>query len=196
MQLRQRCPRQPHRGAIASQLRSDALENLRASHPCHAAIRGDVCRDPSCGNGCRADKASGPDRGRSAIWRPVPRRLEHNPRASNAACQIKGDSWTGARRTADKDSGEISRRVDRQNLQQRAPLTLPNGREQALGRRRSSGCEKKKQSGDDTGHILLQLVVVCRTCRYRRANVLKCSMPSACSTPSAVRMLYPIRASS
>jgi hypothetical protein len=30
---------------------SDALENLRASHPCHAAIRGDVCRDPCCGDG-------------------------------------------------------------------------------------------------------------------------------------------------
>jgi len=151
-----------NRGAIVSQLRSDALENLRTSHPCHAAIRGDVCRDPSCGNGRRADKASGPNCGRSAIWRPVPRRLEHDPRAPHAPCQIIGNSWTGARRTADKDSGEISRRVDRQNLQQRAPLTLPNGGEQALGRRRSSGCEKKKQSGDDTGHILLQLVVADR----------------------------------
>jgi hypothetical protein len=126
MQLRQRCPRQPHRGAIPSQLRSDALENLRASHPCHAAIRGDVCRDPSCGNGCRADKASGPNRGRSAIWRPVPRRLEHDPRAANTAYQIIGNSRTGARWTADENSGEISCGVDRQNLQQRAPLTLPN----------------------------------------------------------------------
>ena len=146
----------PHRGAIASRLRSDAMENLRASHPCHAAIRGDVCRDPSCGNGRRADKASGPDRGRSAIWRPVPRRLEHNPRTSNAPCQIIGNSRTGARWTADENSGEISCRVDRQNLQQRAPLTLPNGGKQALRRRRSSRCEKKKQSRDDTEHILLQ----------------------------------------
>jgi hypothetical protein len=38
----------------------------------------------------------------------------------------------------------------------RAPLTLPNGGKQALRRRRSSGCEKKKQSRDDTEHILLQ----------------------------------------
>jgi hypothetical protein len=135
----------------------DALEGLRASHPYRAAIRADVCRDPSCGNGRRADKASGPDRGRSAIWRPVPRRLEHDPRAANAPCQIIGNSRTGARRAADENSGEISRsRVDRQNLQQRAPLTLPNGGKQALRRRRSSGCEKKKQSRDDTEHILLQ----------------------------------------
>jgi hypothetical protein len=107
-----------NREAIASQLRSDALENLRTSHPCYAAIRGDVYRDPSCGKGRRADKASGPDRGRSAIWRPVPRCLEHDPRAPHAPCQIIGNSRTGARRTADKDSGEIScGRVDRQNLQ-------------------------------------------------------------------------------
>ena len=151
----------PHRGAIASRLRSDAMENLRASHPCHAAIRGDVCRDPSCGNGRRADKASGPDRGRSAIWRPVPRRLEHNPRTSNAPCQIIGNSRTGARRTADENSGEISRgRVDCQNLQQCAPLTLPKGGEQALRRRRGNGSEKKKQGGNDTAHILPHLVAV------------------------------------
>jgi hypothetical protein len=136
---------------------SYALENLRASHPCQATIRGDVCHDPRCCDGRRADKASGPDRGRSAIWRPIPRRLERDPRTANAAHQIIGNSRTGARRAADENSGEISRsRVDRQNLQQRAPLTLPNGGKQALRRRRSSGCEKKKQSRDDTEHILLQ----------------------------------------
>jgi hypothetical protein len=43
-----------HRGATASRLRSDALENLRASHPYYAAVRGDVRRDSSCGNGRRA----------------------------------------------------------------------------------------------------------------------------------------------
>src|SRR5256886_6326754 len=99
----------PHRGAIASRLRSDAMENLRASHPCHAAIRGDVCRDPSCGNGRRADKASGPDRGRSAIWRPVPGRLEYDPKASNASYQIIRNSRTWTRRTADENTCEISR---------------------------------------------------------------------------------------
>jgi hypothetical protein len=55
------------------------------------------------------------------------------------------------------NSREISRsRVDRQNLQQRPPLTLPYGGEQALRRSASSGCEKKKQSRDDTRHCLLQ----------------------------------------
>jgi hypothetical protein len=142
------------------QLRSEALENFRASHPSHAAIRADVCRDPSGDNGRRADKTSRPDCGRSAICRPVPRRLEHEPRASNAPCQIIGNSRTGARWTANENSGEISRRVDRQNLQQRTPLTLPNGGEQTLGRRSSGGCEKKKQSRNDTGHVLLHLVVV------------------------------------
>lgn len=146
----------PHEGRDCSQPRSDALENFRASHPCHAAIRGDVCHDPRCCDGRRADKASGPDRGRSAIWRPIPRRLERDPRTANAAHQIIGNSRTGARRTADENPGEISRRIDRQNLQQRAPLTLPNRGEQALRRRRGNRCEKKKQSRDDTGHILLQ----------------------------------------
>jgi hypothetical protein len=110
-----------------SQLRSDPLENFRASHPCHAAIWSDVCRDPSCDNGCRADKASIPDGGRSAICRPVPRRLECDPRSANASCEIVGYPRTSARRTADEYSREISRSgVDRQNLQHRAPLTLPN----------------------------------------------------------------------
>src|SRR4029450_9218794 len=135
---------------------SYALENLRASHPCQATIRGDVCHDPRCCDGRRADKASGPNRGRSAIWRPIPRRLERDPRTANEAHQIIGNSRTGARRTADENPGEISRRIDRQNLQQRAPLTLPNRGEQALRRRRGNRCEKKKQSRDDTGHILLQ----------------------------------------
>jgi hypothetical protein len=67
-----------HEGRDCSQPRSDALENFRASHPCHAAIRGDVCHDPRCSDGRRADKASGPDCGRSAIWRPIPRRLERD----------------------------------------------------------------------------------------------------------------------
>src|SRR6516162_3097612 len=38
------------------------------------------------------------------IWRPVPRRPEHDPRASNTARQIIRN-----RRTADENSGEISR---------------------------------------------------------------------------------------
>ena len=62
---------------------SDALENFRASHSCHAAVWQRVCRDPSRDKGRRADKASRPDRGRSAICRPVPRGLEHDPRAAN-----------------------------------------------------------------------------------------------------------------
>src|SRR6516225_4574412 len=144
------------------QLRSDALENLCASHPCHAAVRRDVCRDPSCDYGRRAHKASRPDRGRSAICSPVPRRLEHDPRAANAACQIIRNSRTRARRTTDENSGEISRgRVDRYNLQHRAPLTLPNGGEQALRRRRSNGSEQKKQSSDGTVHIFLLLALLC-----------------------------------
>jgi len=144
------------------QLRSDALENLCASHPCHAAVRRDVCRDPSCDYGRRAHKASRPDRGRSAICSPVPRRLEHDPRAANAACQIIRNSRTRARRTTDENSGEISRgRVDRYNLQHRAPLTLPNGGEQALRRRRSNGSEQKKQTGDGTVHIFPTVAVLC-----------------------------------
>jgi hypothetical protein len=140
---------------------SYALENLRASHPCQATIRGDVCHDPRCCDGRRADKASGPDRGRSAIWRPIPRRLEYDPRTSNASCRIIGNCGTWTRRAADENSGEISRgRVDRQNLQERAPLTLPNSGYQALGRRRSNRYEKKKHSGGDAVHILLQGVVV------------------------------------
>jgi hypothetical protein len=136
---------------------SDALENFRALHPSHAAIWANVRRDPSGDDGCRADEASRPDRGRSAICRPVSRRLEHNPRAANTSCQVIGNSRTGACRTADENSREISRsRIDRQNLQERAPLTLPNGGEQTLRRRRSSGCNKKKQSRDDTEHIVLQ----------------------------------------
>ena len=117
---------QPPQGTD-SQLRSDALENFRASHPCHAAIWSDVCHNPCCDNGCRANKASIPDRGRSAICRPVPRRLECNPRSANAPCEIVGYPRTSARWTADEYSREISRSgVDRQNLQHRAPLTLPN----------------------------------------------------------------------
>jgi hypothetical protein len=148
--------RRSDQGAIASQLRSDALENFRASHPSHAGIRSDVCRDPSGDEGCRAGEASRPGRGRSAICRPVSRRLERDPRAANTPCQIIGNSRTGARRTADENSREISRRIGRQNLQERAPLTLPNGGEQTLRRRRSSGCKKKKQSRDDTEHTVLQ----------------------------------------
>ncbi len=137
--------------------RSDALENFRASHPCHAAARSEICRDPSGGNRRRADKASGPDRRRSAIGRPVSRGLEHDPRASNSPNQIIGNPRTGARGTADEDSREISRsRLDRQNLEHRAPLTLPNGGKQALRGRRSRGCEKKTQSRNDTEHITAQ----------------------------------------
>jgi hypothetical protein len=61
----------PSQGTV-SQLRSDALENFRASHPCRAAIWSDVCRDPTRDNASGAHKTSIPDRGRSAICRPVP----------------------------------------------------------------------------------------------------------------------------
>ena len=126
---------------------SDALENFRASHSCHAAVWQRVCRDPSRDKGRRADKASRPDRGRSAICRPVPRGLEHDPRAANTPYQIVGNSLAGARRTAHENSGEISRGgIDCQDLQQRASLTLPKGWEQALRGSGSSGGEKKKQS--------------------------------------------------
>jgi hypothetical protein len=136
--------------------RSDALEDFRASHSYHAAIRTDVRRDPSRNNCRRANEASGPDGRYSAIWRPIPRRLEYDPSASNASCGIIGNCGTWTRRAADENSGEISRRVDRQNLQQRAPLTLPNSGYQALGRRRSSRYEKKKHGGGDAVHTLLQ----------------------------------------
>ena len=67
--------------------------------------------------------------------------------------QLIGNTRTWA---ADEDSGEISAsRVGPQNLQERAPLTLPNGGGQVLGGRRRNGCEKKKQSGDDAVHMLL-----------------------------------------
>ena len=112
--------------------RSDALENFRASRPCHAAARSEICRDPSGGNRRRADKASGPDRRRSAIGRPVSRGLEHDPRASNSPYQIIGNPRTGARGTADEDSREISRsRLDRQNRASR-PADPAKRRETSL----------------------------------------------------------------
>ena len=153
--------------------RSDALENFRASRPCHAAARSDVCRDPSGGNRRRADKASRPDRRRSAIGRPVSRGLEHDPRASNSPYQIIGNPRTGARGTADEDSREISRsRLDRQNLEHRAPLTLPNGGKQALRGRRSSGCEKKKQSGDDARNKVAQFSAMVAQSLYVLSSML------------------------
>jgi hypothetical protein len=141
--------------------RSDALEDLCASHSYHAAIRGDIRRDPSRSN-CRwANEASRRNRRYSAIWRPIPRRLEYDPRTSNASCHIIGNCRTWTRRAANENSGEISRsRLDRQNFQERAALTLPNSGCQALGRRRSSRYEKKKQSGGDPVHVLLQVAVV------------------------------------
>jgi hypothetical protein len=142
------------RGAAASRSRSNALENLCASRPYHAAIRSDVCRDPPCGDRRGADKAPGPGRGHAAIWRPRPRRLECDPRTSNASYQVIGNSRTCARRGIDENPGEISScRFGPQNLQNRATLTLPDGGYQALGGRRSSGCDKKKKNGDDTVHV-------------------------------------------
>src|SRR5262245_19946986 len=142
---------------LAAAQRSDALKNFRASHPCLAAAWREVCREPSRDKRGRAHKSSRPDRGRSAICRPVPRRLKHDLRAANAPYHIVGNSLTAAGRTADENSREISRsRIDRQDLQQRASLTLPNGGEQPLRRSGSSGCEQKKQSRDDTKHRLLQ----------------------------------------
>src|SRR6516165_5236354 len=64
--------------------RSDALKDVRASHPYHVTIRADICRDPSRNNGRRADEASRPYRRYSAIRRPIPRCLEHHPRTLNA----------------------------------------------------------------------------------------------------------------
>ena len=108
-------------------VRSDALKDFRASHPYHTAIPGRICRSPSCGNGRRADEAPGPDRCHSAVGRPVPRRLERDPRASNASCKTIRNSWTGSPRAGDENPREISRsRIDPQNLQQPTPLALPN----------------------------------------------------------------------
>jgi hypothetical protein len=76
--------------------------------------------------------------------------------------QVIGNTRTWAARAADEDSGEISAsRVGPQNLQERAPLTLPNGGGQVLGGRRRNGCEEKKQSGDGAVHMLLHIVVMC-----------------------------------
>jgi hypothetical protein len=52
--------------------RSDPVENLRASNSYQAAICGDVCRDPSHGDGRLADKAPGPVRGHPAVGCPRP----------------------------------------------------------------------------------------------------------------------------
>jgi len=145
---------------------SDALENRSASRPYRTAIRGDGCRDPPRGKARRADIASVPDRSRSAIWQR-PRRLEDDPRASNASCQIVGNARTLARRVTDENSGHISGgRVDAQNLQDRALVTSPDGGPDALGRRRNSGCNKKKQSGDDAVHALVLPVLTVLTLHY------------------------------
>jgi hypothetical protein len=136
--------------------RSDALEDFRASHSDRAAIRAGIRRDPSRDNCRRANEASGSDRRYSAVWRPIPRCLEHDHWTLNPSHRVIGNSRTRTRRAADENSGEISRRVHRQNLHQRAPLTLPNSRYQALSRRRGSGYEKKKRGGGDAVHILLQ----------------------------------------
>ena len=136
----------PRREATAGRPRSDALKNL-VPRVLHTAIRGDGCRDPSCGKGRRADKASEPDRGHSAIERPRPRRLERDPRASNASCQISGNCRARACRTSDENSAEISSsRIDPQNLQERALLTLPNGGEQALAEEAAADATRRNKA--------------------------------------------------
>jgi hypothetical protein len=103
----------------ADRPRSDALEDVRASHPYHATIRADICRDPSRNNGRRADEASRPYRRYSAIRRPIPRCLEHHPRTLNAPHHIIGDCRTWTHWVAEENSGEISGSwVDRQNFQE------------------------------------------------------------------------------
>ena len=62
-----RCCGGPTRLTADDRPRSNALEDLRASHPYHATIRGDVCCDPSRSNCCRADDASRPYRRYSAV---------------------------------------------------------------------------------------------------------------------------------
>jgi hypothetical protein len=102
----------------ADRPRSDALKDVRASHPYHATIRADICRDPSRNNGRRADEASRPYRRYSAIRRPIPRCLEHHPRTLNAPHHIIGDCRTWTHWAAEENSGEISGSwVDRQNFQ-------------------------------------------------------------------------------
>src|SRR6516165_3608257 len=102
----------------ADRPRSDALKDVRASHPYHATIRADICRDPSRNNGRRADEASRPYRRYSAIRRPIPRCLEHYPRTLNAPHCIIGDCRTWTHWAAEENSGEISGSwVDRQNFQ-------------------------------------------------------------------------------
>ena len=102
----------------ADRPRSDALENVRASHPYHATIRADIRRDPSRSNCRRADEASRPYRRYSAIRRPIPRCLEHHPRTLNAPHRIIGDCRTWTHWAAEENSGEISSSwVDRQNFQ-------------------------------------------------------------------------------
>ena len=102
----------------ADRPRSDALKDVRASHPYHATIRADICRDPSRNNGRRADEASRPYRRYSAIRRPIPRCLEHQPRTLNAPNHIIRDCRTWTHWAAEENSGEISGSwVDRQNFQ-------------------------------------------------------------------------------
>jgi len=55
------------RAPCADRPRSDALEDVRASHPYHATIRADIRRDPSRSNCRRANEASRPNRRYSAI---------------------------------------------------------------------------------------------------------------------------------
>jgi hypothetical protein len=135
----------------------DALEDVCASHPDHAAIRADVCRDPSRDDRRRANEPSSPDRRYSAICRPISRRLEYDPRTLDASYDVIGDRRTWTHRAAQEHPGEIPRGVHCQNLQQGATLALPNRGDEALGRSRNSGCDKKKQSGDDAIHALLQV---------------------------------------
>src|SRR5258708_28013790 len=127
------------------------MENLRAARPDEAAIRGEGGRRPSCRNRRRADEASGPDRGHAAIRRPGPRRLEADPRTSSAPCYVVGDCRTWRRRVAEEYAAELTgRRVGGQDLQDRAPLTLPHGWEEALGRGRGGGRKKKRKSSYET----------------------------------------------
>src|SRR5262245_33975999 len=140
-----------------NQPRSDALEDVRASHADHAAVRADIGRDPSRDDRRRAHEPSLPDRRYSAICRPIARGLEYDPRTLDASHDVIGDCRAGTYRAAEEYSGEISRRVHCQNLQQRATLALPNRGDEALGRSRNSRCDKKKQSGDDTIHVVLQV---------------------------------------
>src|SRR5262249_9191932 len=146
--------RSPSSLADAAACRSEAAEDFAAAHLVRAAGGADHGCDESCDHGGRIDEASGPDRGAAAVGGPGARGLEHDTPAAKASGQIIGHGRARAGRAGDENPAEISSRVGAQNLEDRAPLTLPDRREQALGRSCDNGGNQKKQSDDDTIHAV------------------------------------------